>query len=124
MQKGLHDHYQRNPLPQKDRERRRRRPSHNWVLRFGHHREATLRCLHNSLVLATNNLAERDIRPVKLKQKISRSFQTEAEVREFAVRRSVLEANRKRRVNALDALGTNPVGLMVRFASEAPAPDT
>ncbi len=89
MQYSLHDHNQRDSLPQKDRERRRRRPSHNWVLRFGHHREATLRCLHNPPVPATNNLAERDIRPVKLKQKISRSFRTEAEVREFAVPRSV-----------------------------------
>jgi len=50
---------------------------------------------------------------------ITGSFWTEAGARDFAFRRRVLGTTRKRRVNAL-----NIVGMMVRFAPEAPAPDT
>ncbi|MCY4445169.1 MAG: transposase [Rhodobacteraceae bacterium] len=123
--KGLRYHNQLDPLPQKSRGRtHRRRPGHNLALRFYHHRDDTLRCLHHPLVPATNNLAERDRRPLKIKQKISGSFRTKAGAREFAVLRSVLETARKRRLNALDILGTNLDELMERFAVKAPAPDT
>ncbi len=101
-----------------------RRPGHNLVLRFKHHRDDTLRCLHNPLVPATNNLAERDLRPLKVKQKISVSFRTKAGAQDFAVLRSVLETARKCRLNALDVLGINPVERMRRFAYAAPAPET
>ena len=124
VQEGLRYHNQLDPLPQKSRGRTRRRPGHNLALRFFHYRDDTLRCLHHPLVPATNNLAERDIRPLKIKQKISGSFRTKAGAQDFAVLRSVLETARKRQLNALDVLGTNPSELMVQFASEAPAPDT
>ena len=124
VQEGLRYHNQLDPLPQKSRGRTRRRPGHNLALRFFHYRDDTLRCLHNPLVPATNNLAERDIRPLKIKQKISGSFRTKAGAQDFAVLRSVLETARKRQLNALDVLGTNPSELMVQFASEAPPPDT
>ena len=109
---------------QKGQGRPPHRPGHNLVLRFKHHRDGTLRCLHNPLVPATNNLAERDLRPLKVKQKISGSFRTKAGAQDFAVLRSVLETARKCRMNALDVLGTNPDELMERFASAAPAPET
>jgi len=124
VQEGLRYHNQLDPLPQKNRGRTRRRPGHNLALRFFHYRDDTLRCLHHPLVPATNNLAERDIRPLKIKQKISGSFRTKAGAQDFAVLRSVLETARKRQLNALDVLGTNPSELMVQFASEAPPPDT
>ena len=88
---GLRDHLQLDLLPQKGKGRPPRRPGHNLVLRFKHHRDGTLRCLHNPLVPATNNLTERDLRPLKVKQKISGSFRTKAGARDFAVLRSVLE---------------------------------
>ena len=124
VREGLRYHLQLDPLPQKGQGRPPRRPGHNLVLRFKHHRDGTLRCLHNPLVPATNNLAERDLRPLKVKQKISGSFRTKAGAHDFAVLRSVLETARKYRLNALDVLGTNPDELMERFASAAPAPET
>ncbi len=80
VKEGLYDHSQLAPLPQKVWGRL----GQNLVIRFYHHRQATLRCLHNPLVPATNNLAERDLCPLKLKQKISGSFQTEAGAQAFA----------------------------------------
>ena len=53
---------------------RKRRPGHNLLLRLQGFKEAVLRFATNSAVPFTNNLAEQDIRMMKVKQKISGGF--------------------------------------------------
>ena len=91
---------------QKGRGCPKRRQELNLVLRLGDNREETLLCLNHPLVDTTNNVAERDIRSLKFKQKISGSFRTDDGARDFAILRSVLETARKHGWNALDTLGT------------------
>ncbi len=52
----------------------------------------------------TNNLAERDVRMLKLHSKISSYFQSDDGARNFATVRSYISTARKHKVNALDAL--------------------
>src|SRR5450830_2127579 len=52
----------------------------------------------------TNNLAERDVRMLKLHSKISSCFQSDDGARHFATIRSYISTARKHKVNALDAL--------------------
>jgi transposase len=52
----------------------------------------------------TNNLAERDVRMLKLHSKISSCFQSDDGARNFATIRSYISTARKHGVNALDAL--------------------
>lgn len=53
---------------------------------------------------ATNNQAERDLRPVKIHRKVSSCFRSRAGAERFAHVRSYLSTTRKNDVGALDAL--------------------
>gem|GEM_PF-2527645 len=57
-------------------ERQRCRLGHNLILRFQENREGTLMYLHNPLVEGRENLVKRDIRSLRLKQKIQPVFDT------------------------------------------------
>ncbi len=124
LKEGFEYHDQLDPLPQKSRGRPKRRPGHNLAHRLQDTREGTLLCLHNPLVDATNNLAERDLRPLKLKQKISGCFRSKDGARYYATLRSVLETARKQGWNALDTLGKEAAELIECLTSEEPIPDT
>jgi transposase len=52
----------------------------------------------------TNNEAERDLRMVKLKQKVSGCLRTEAGADDFAVIRSFISTVRKHKLNILDSI--------------------
>ncbi|MBV8892996.1 MAG: transposase, partial [Acidobacteria bacterium] len=60
----------------------------------------------------TNNLAERDARMMKLRQKISGGFRSEDGAKDFAVIRSVLSTARKQRWNILATLIADPSALV------------
>jgi len=60
----------------------------------------------------TNNLAERDARMMKLRQKISGGFRSEDGAKDFAVIRSVLSTARKQGWNMLQTLTGEPARLM------------
>ena len=60
----------------------------------------------------TNNLAERDGRMMKLRQKISAGFRSADGANDFAVIRSVLSTARKQGWNMLETLTAEPVLLM------------
>jgi len=75
--RGLAFHQAREPLPQpSQRGRPKRRIGHNFLLRMQQFDEDVLRFLRQPIVTFTNNQAERDLRMIKLKQKISGGFRS------------------------------------------------
>src|ERR1019366_488163 len=72
-----------------------RRVGHNLLLRLSTRKQDVLRFLRDPSVPFTNNLAERDGRMMKLRQKISGGFRSVYGARDFAVIRSLLSTARK-----------------------------
>ena len=112
---GLTDRYDRilatgraaNPPPPRPpgrRRRPRRSPAACLLERLEGHRDEVLRFLVDLRVPPTNNLAERDIRMVKLQQKISRCWRTLDGAQAFLTVRSYISTARKHGVNPLVAL--------------------
>ena len=88
------------------RGRVRRRTGHNLLLRLREHKDATLRFLYDPTVPFTNNQAERDLRMMKVRQKISGGFRSESGAQTFATLRTVLSTARKQGWNILATLTT------------------
>jgi transposase len=99
-------------IPAEVKARRRGRPprrvGHNLLLRLSTHKPDVLRFLTDPLVPFTNNLAERDGRMMKLRQKISGGFRSEDGAKDFGVLRSVLSTARKQGWDVLSALTSEP----------------
>jgi transposase len=74
------------------------------VERFATHRNMILRFTVDLAVPFTNNQAERDVRPVKLQQKISATWRTLQGLADFATLRSYLSTAAKYGKDALDVL--------------------
>ncbi len=74
------------------------------VERFATHRDMILRFTVDLAVPFTNNQAERDLRPVKLQQKISATWRTLQGLADFATLRSYLSTAAKHGMDALDVL--------------------
>lgn len=89
-----------------------RRVGHNLLLRLSTHKQDVLRFLTDPQVPFTNNLAERDVRMMKLRQKISGGFRSEDGAKDFAVIRSVLSTARKQGWNILATLIADPSTLV------------
>ena len=104
---GLAFHESLSPLVASGRKRRgkiRRRTGHNLLLRLQGHKKEALRFLTNPDVPFSNNQAERDIRMMKLKQKISGCFRANTGAALFTTLRTVLSTARKQGWNILDTL--------------------
>ncbi len=86
------------------KKRKKQRPAHNLLIRFKTFKEATLRFLTDFTVPFTNNLAERDLRMMKVKIKISGGFRTLQGAADFASLRSVISSARKQGLDILKAL--------------------
>jgi len=99
----------------KPRGRPPRRVGHNLLLRLSTRRQDVLRFLKDPRVPFTNNLAERDGRMMKLRQKISGGFRSEDGARDFAVIRSLLSTARKQEWDLLQTLTTDPVHLIANL---------
>jgi len=92
----------------KRRGRPPRRVGHNLLLRLSTRKTDVLRFLTDPLVPFSNNLAERDGRMMKVRQKISGGFRSMEGAMEFAVIRSLLSTARKQGWDILQTLNANP----------------
>lgn len=97
----------------KRRGRIRRRTGHNLLIRLRDHKAAALRFLSDPTVPFTNNQAERDLRMMKVRQKISGGFRSESGAHTFATLRTVLSTARKQGWNILATL-TTPSATLIR----------
>jgi transposase len=79
-------------------------PARNLLCRLDEHREQVLRFAEDARVPFDNNLAERDLRMVKLQQKISGSWRTIDGAQRFLALRSYISTTRKQGRDLLDAL--------------------
>ena len=105
IQRGLNFHLTQPPLARNgSRGRLKRRVGHNLLLRLQSFRSDVLGFLHQSEIPFTNNQAERDLRMMKCKQKISGCFRRADGAVDFANIRSVLSHARKQNLNLLQVL--------------------
>jgi transposase len=116
---GLAFHEKQTPLARtaakgsdKTRGRAPRRTGHNLLLRFLTRRSDTLRFLHDLAVPFTNNEAERDLRMMKLRMKISGGFRSPEGATDFAILRSFISTARKQGWNIIQALTSDPANLV------------
>ena len=109
-QQILDQGYAQNPLPprpanaKKKRGRRKKSKPRNLLERLDEHRQEVLAFMYDFNVPFENNLAERDIRMMKVQQKISGMFRTEEGAKAFCRIRSYISTARKNAVGAIDAL--------------------
>ena len=109
LTEALSFHEGRVPLPSArpgQRGRKKRRIGHNLALRLRDRKLSVLRFQRDPTVPFTNNEAERDLRMMKLRQKVSGGFRSERGASDFAVLRSVLTTARKQGWDLLATLMT------------------
>lgn len=104
----LDEGWNSNPLPEQPLKRKRGRPaktkSQNLLTRLGDFEPSVLAFFHDNNVPFTNNLAEQDIRMIKVRLKISGCFRTTHGAEHFARIRSYLSTARKQNLNILDSI--------------------
>ncbi|MCP4936718.1 MAG: transposase [bacterium] len=113
MQTGLVFHRSLPPLEKSKRGgREKRRPGHNLLRRLRDFNMDVLRFAEDFAVPFTNNLAEQDIRMMKVRMKISGSFRSAKEAQIFATVRSIISTTIKQAWNILATLSAKPDGLI------------
>jgi transposase len=116
---GLSFHRQLPKLEQKAsaRGRPKQREGQNLLERLKTFKTETLRFLVDFDVPFTNNLAEQDLRMMKVKMKISGSFRTLEGAQTFATLRSVVSSARKQGYNILKILTADPSHVMLALTA-------
>jgi len=105
VKQGLAFHTAQTPLPCKGKQGRQpRRTGHNLLLRLFHYKQDVLRFLHDPEVSFTNNDAERELRMMKCKQKISGGFRTHQGAAQFARIRGFISTMRKQELNIISSI--------------------
>jgi len=92
-----------------------KRIGHNLAERFRDYKRPVLLFLSDLSVPFTNNLGEQDMRMMKVKQKISGCFRTDAGAADFAVIRTLIVTARKRGWDVLETLASDPEHLIAKL---------
>lgn len=97
-----------NPPPEADpvkkRGRKKKTKTLNLLMRLRDFQKETLAFMYDLDVPFDNNLAERDIRMIKVQQKISGLFRTMCGAEQFCIIRSFISTVRKQGLNVIDAI--------------------
>jgi transposase len=104
LTEGFTHHASLPPLPTGKRGKQKQRDGKNLLDRLKGKRDCVLRFIHDFSVPFTNNQGERDIRMVKLKQKIGGCFRVFGGGEMFCRIRSYISTAHKQRWNIWDAL--------------------
>lgn len=116
--KGLRAH----PFVEKARVkqgRAKQSTEHNLLKRLADKKNEVLGFLREVALPFDNNQAERDLRMMKVQQKVSGCFRSEAGAKVFCVIRSYLATARKQSLNIMDSIRNAVLGKSQRFATGA-----
>jgi transposase len=119
VEKGICYHEALEPLKKGKRGRRKKRVGHNLLIRLKDRKEDILRFLSDDLVAFTNNLAEQDIRMMKVKMKISGGFRTSKGAEIFATIRSFTSTCRKQGINVFKAIAQAHTGRLPKIVIQS-----
>jgi transposase len=117
ISKGLEAH-PKVAKPAGKRGRAKQSKAHNLLARMDERRDEVLRFTHDLNVPFDNNQAERDLRMIKVQQKVSGCFRSERGARMFCAIRSYLSTTRKHGLNLMDSIKSAFAGQPVDFAPE------
>ena len=109
------------PARKGKRGRKKKRPGHNLAERLSVKMDQVLLFLHDLSVPFTNNVAERALRMMKLRMKISGCFRTLRGAEDFAIMRSIIDTARKNGLDVMEVLSGTPEQFLAAIG--IPLPD-